>query len=377
MERKIVRIPVYIAFGLASFLIALGMTFPDERVKEIAVVQMESQLGNKYDVSVDDLDIWWLSGVSLEGIKLSKREVEGGQKDSNDQKGASKSGNAANAPSGKASAGKGSAKSGGQVPEQKPMELDIPEVGVRFAPLSSLFNFSPTVVFAVETGGGEIGGEYIHGSEERTVEVDIDEVTLKDTQILSSIIGLPVFGQLNGQINLTLHPKKPIVTGGELAFQGRQLTLGSGTITSSKFGPMGFIDVPQTNFGTLEAKLVITESKGGRRRTKLAFESLSLKGRDIRGEVWGDILLGRGLRGSRAKLEMRFQFDNSYVQKNNLQSVLNIKWLREGKAGSWHGFVLTGSMAKPDFRGAPTAAKGPPDKPKGGNKPAPSDKKKP
>jgi type II secretion system protein N len=345
MERKIIRIPVYIAFGLASFLIAVAVTFPDQRVKEIAVVQMESQLGNEYDVTVEDLDLWWLTGVALEGITISERSQPSDKGGGDDEKAGEADEEAAAAPG---------------APESKPLRVKIPQVAGKFAPLSSLFNLAPTVDFSVDLGGGDVDGSYVHGSDKREIDVAIDEINLKETELISEFLGLPVFGQLDGDIAIEMDAKRPLVTGGSIKLDGKQLTIGPGTITSKKFGAMGFIDVPQTSFGTLTADLNIRQTKGGR-DTELTFDKLSLKGRDIRGEVWGKIDLGRGLRGSRAKMEMRFQFNDQFIKKNSLQSVLNIKWLREGKSKEWYGFVLWGSLAKPNFKGAPTAAKGPPE----------------
>ncbi|MGM0556437.1 MAG: type II secretion system protein GspN [Myxococcota bacterium] len=344
MERKIIRIPVYIAFGLASFLIAVAVTFPDERIKEIAVVQMESQLGNEYDVTIEDLDLWWLTGVALEGITISERGSASDESADEDDEASEEQGDGEEA----------------AAPESKPLRVEIPQVAGKFAPLSSLFNLAPTVDFSVDLGGGDVDGSYVHGSDKREIEVEIDEIDLKETKLISEFLGLPVFGQLDGDISIEMDAKRPVVTGGSIKLDGTQLTVGPGTITSKKFGAMGFVDVPQTSFGTLEADLNIRATKGGR-DTELTFDTLSLKGRDIRGEVWGKIDLGRGLRGSRAKMEMRFQFNDQFIKKNTLQSVLNIKWLREGKSQDWYGFVLWGSLAKPNFKGAPTAAKGPPE----------------
>lgn len=356
MERKIIRIPVYIAFGLASFLIALAVTFPDQRVKEIAVVQMESQLGNNYDVTVEDLDLWWLTGVALEGITIAERSQLDNEDDAESQDDDS---GATGEKSGQGAAA--SAKPSG-MPEEKPLQVQIPQVSAKFSPLSSIVNLAPTVGFNVDLGGGDIDGSYVHGSDAREVHIELDDINLKETELVSSFLGLPVFGQMSGTIDIELDGKKPVVTGGSMDIEGEQLTIGPGTITSKKFGAMGFIDVPQTSFGNLTAKLNIAQTQGGQ-RTALKFDDVRLKGRDVRGEVWGKIDLGRGLRGSRAKLEMRLQFNDQFIKKNNLQSVLNLKWLREGKSKEWYGFVLWGSMAKPNFKGAPTAAKGPPKNP--------------
>ena len=64
LDRKIVRIPLYGLFTLVVFLAALVLTFPDERVKQIVIVQAEQALnagkradaGDRiWEVRIDDL----------------------------------------------------------------------------------------------------------------------------------------------------------------------------------------------------------------------------------------------------------------------------------------------------------------------------------
>jgi type II secretion system protein N len=354
MDRSIVRIPVYIAFGVAVFLVALVMTFPDQRLKEIATVQIESKLGNKYNVEIEELDLWWLSGIELENVTLTERTNESDDLDE---------GSPGSASADEDGSGDDQKKADDGPPKDAPLEISIPRIAVGFSPLSSLANLSPTVGFLIDLGGGDIDGSYIHGSDMREVEVGIGDIELAKTPILESFLGVPVLGTLGGDIHLELDPKRPLVTGGKINLEGRQLMVDKATIHTDKLGPMAFIDVPPTSFGSLDANLVIDKPKGSR-QPSVNFERFEFHdGRDVRGQVWGDLELGQSLATSQAKLKMRFQFDEKFIKTNDLSSVLQMSYFRDGKAKDWYGFVLWGRMGDPRFKGAPTAASGPKDAP--------------
>lgn len=347
MDRSIVRIPAYLAFGFAVFLVALVLTFPDQRIKEIATVQIESRLGNKYDVEIEDLDLWWLSGIELENVTIAERAVEENTatgKKAQDAKGGADGKQAA----------KDAAKNADPL-KKKPLRFEIPRVAAGFSAMSSLINLAPTVDFLVDVGGGDISGSYVQGSDERAIEVDIDDVDLSETPILESMLGVPFSGTLGGEVDLQFHPTRQLITGGHITLEGRELNVEKTTIPLG----MAFIDVPRTDFGKLDADLAIEKSKGSPTPT-VDFKRFEFHdGKDVRGQVWGDIDLGRNMAASRAKLKMRFQFADKFIRANDLSSTLRMKWFREGKNKDWYGFVLWGRLAKPRFKGAPTAANGP------------------
>lgn len=344
MERSIVRIPVYIAFGFAVFLVALVLTFPDQRLKEIATVQIEKQLGGKYDVSIEDLDLWWLSGVQLKNVKISERVTDPDV------------GAAAEGP--KDARAKGGAAAGGP-PEKDPFFISIPRVAAGFSPVSSLLNFAPTVDFLVDLGGGDIRGNFTQSSKSRALKIDINKLELAKTPILEQYLGVPILGQLGGDIALELHPRQPQVIGGDIKLKGNALTVAKSELHTDKLGPMAFIDVPETDFGQLDAHMTIGQGED-KSKSKLEIEAFSFhNGQDVRGEIWGHVDLGRNAGQSIARIEMRFQFDDKYIRSNDLSSVLNMQWFREGKNQDWFGFLLWGRLSKPRFKGAPTAAAGP------------------
>ncbi len=369
MDRTIVRIPAYFAFGFAVFLVALVLTFPDERLKQIATVQIESQLANKYDVEIEDLDLWWLSGVELENVTLTERT--GGSDDGADAEGSddgSDGGSGSDKPSDDPDFNDG------------PTQIKVQRIAAGFAPLGSVFNFAPTVDFLVDLGGGNIHGNYVHGSDGREVNVNIDDIDLKQTTVLESMLGVPVLGTLGGDISLELHPARPLLTGGHITLTGKQLMIDEATIQSDEFGPMAFIDVPSTSLGNLDARMVIDKGDNARTPSLQVEEFRFHGGRDVRGQVWGDVNLAERFGSSRPKLQMRFQFDDKYVRDNDLSSVLRIKWFRDGKNEDWYGFVLMGRMSNPRFEGAPSAGRGPdaapsPEEAAKPKKPGPPDKR--
>lgn len=344
MERSIVRIPVYIAFGFAVFLVALVLTFPDQRLKEIATVQIEKQLGGKYDVTIEDLDLWWLSGVQLKNVKISERITDPNAGDA-----------AAEGP--KDAKAKGGAAGG--MPEKEPFFISIPRVAAGFSPVLSLLNFAPTADFLVDLGGGDISGNFAQSSKNRTLKIDINEIELAKTPILEQYLGVPIRGELGGNIELNLHPRQPQVVGGDIKLKGNGLTVEKSELHTDKLGPMAFIDVPETDFGELDAHMTISQGED-KSKSRMNFDEFSFHdGEDVRGQIWGHLDLGRSTTQSIAKIEMRFQFDDKYIRSNDLSSVLNMQWFREGKNQDWFGFLLWGRLSKPRFKGAPTAATGP------------------
>ncbi|MBA2664193.1 MAG: type II secretion system protein GspN [Bradymonadaceae bacterium] len=351
LEKPLVRNALYIAFALVTFMTFLVFTFPDHRVKQIVVVQLEKALDNKYDVKIVDIGLWRFTGVQLRGLTLTERVAP-----------------EALAPNDGA-------------PESLPMSVQLDRLGARFAPLSSVFNLGPTVSFQVDLGGGYLYGSYHQNGKGRHVKVELDAIDLRKSTIVGSMLGVPMFGELDGELVLTLDPSRPVITAGHIALDGKQLTVGPATIHTEKFPPMTYFEIPQTNFGTLSARMQFgdgaeggldeqdepgakkkkkkTAASGGASASTLLINEFKTSGRDIRSEIWGDIALASNVAQSRPKLEMRMQFDEGFVTKNSLGPILNMNEFRNGKNNSWYGFVLWGTLGNLRFKGAATAAQGP------------------
>lgn len=333
-ERRLVRVPLYLLFGLCAFGIAMVVTFPDERVKQIIIVQAEKALGYKYDVVISDLDLWWLTGVELHQVQVKERwsdeQLDKAAKD---------------------------AKEGS--PPRLPLSVSIPRVAGRLAPFSSLINLSLVVDFAVDFNeGGSVTGKYLQSTKKRGVEISFNDLDMRESGLLTSLTGVPGFGTLKGEVELELDPKRPMATGGTINLLGKKLTIGPGLVETDKIPSMVYLEVPQTNFGNLLIQAKIEQPKG--QSPKLVFEKFESVGTSIHMQLWGDVVMASTPKSSRSNLETRVKFEESYITDNSLRPLLNIKHLRDGKGpDNWYGFSLYGPVGNIRFKGSIAASRGP------------------
>lgn len=330
LERPLVRFGVYALVALIAFVVALRLTFPDEELREIATVNAEKQLGNDYRVTISDLDLWWVTGVSLYDVTLEEN-VSDAEPEFDEE-----------------------------LPEVVPTKIRIPEVSVRLALLSSLFKLAPVLQYKVDLGGGTLRGKATLGQSHQ-ITVETSELDLRKTPALLAYTGVPFFGTLDADISVTLDGKTMVPTEGSFKLAGKQLTLGPATVRTDKFPPITFLEIPQTNFGNLNIDMKI-ESGEKPRGSKLDINEFVTRGRDARSEAWGHIDMSTRLDRHRPKVEFRLQFDEGFVKKNSLGPLLNVKQFREGQNQDWYGFTLFGTLGKLQFKGSSQAATGPRDR---------------
>lgn len=349
LQRPVVRAGAYAAFGCLVFVIALGISFPDDQVKDIVAVQIEKQLGPKYDVEIGGFGFWWLTGVKLTDITIQER-VD---------------------PSAPSTLSQDEIDAG--IEEEPPLKVTVPSIAGRFAPVRSALSLAPAFVFRLGLGGGNIDGHVALGSTARKVYVDFNALDLRKTTELTAFLGVPFFGELSGEIDLELDPKRPMVTGGTVEVSGDKLTIGPETVKTDKFPPITYLEVPQTNFGTLKVRMVVADpasaaatddddapkAKAKTTARQMEIEEFTWGGRDTRGDMWGTIRLASRVGQSSANVQMRMQFDETFVTKNNLAPFLSVPEVRKGKNKEWFGLRLTGRLQNIRFRGAPDAATGP------------------
>ena len=335
LEKRVVRVPLYILFTLLAFVICMILTFPDERVKQIIQVQAEKALGHKYDVRISDLDLWWLTGVELENVTVKERWTE--EQMAKATKQASESGKA-----------------------KMPLTVTVPRVAGRLSVLRSIINLGAVVEFKVDfEEGGAIVGDFIQKSDKRLLHVEFDDLDMMRSGVLVSLTGVPGFGTLKGDLDLELDPKRTVIKDGKVNLLGKKLTIGPGLVETDKIPTMVYLEVPQTNFGNLLIKGKVQTGKN-KAASKFVIEKMESVGRDIEMQMWGDVALATRLDNSRLNLEMRMKFNDKYVTENSLRPLLNIKQFRDGKGpGSWYGFVFYSTLKRMRFKGSVMASRGP------------------
>ena len=345
LERRLIRIPLLIAFAILMLVICIVLTFPDERIKQIVIVQAEAALNRGktsggddtlWEVQIEDLDLWWLTGIELEGVTLRERWTDEQKADA-------------------------AAEASDSAPPRKPLSVMIPRVAGRLSLLKSLINLGGAAEFMVDfEEGGVIDGVAVLTGETRHIEAEIDALDVLRSKLLESATGVPGFGKVDGTIALDIDAKSGQIVDGQIALKGSKLTVGPATVKSEMLPSMAYIEVPQTNFGNLDIQMSI-EKKKGARTPRLTIDKFKGVGRDVLVDVWGYLDLASKFASSRASVDMRMQFDKRFVKENSLTPILQIKQLRSGKsADDWYGLSLRGALARAKPSGSMRAAKGPP-----------------
>ena len=317
-ERTFVRLAAYMAFAALSFLIFLLWTFPDQRVAQIAEQEIAAAFGHEYEVSVGSVRLWRMSGMKAKNIRLQERRVDDDE-------------------------------------DAMPTTLLLDGVSARFSPMRSVMGRALSGRYKIDIGGDSIDGTVNFRGNDLEVSAKFDEVDLRNSTLLASLLGFPLFGVLDGDLEVIFDMGQGgALTGGGVDLRGEQLTLGSTQIQHDSF-PLT-IDLPTTSFGALVFQADIEGTEQGAR---INFERFATEGgRDIHLELWGHLELGS--RGTRPELDMRLQVSDQYVNEHDLSPVFNVQQFRDGSYQNWYGFVIRGGRGGDvDFHGSRTAAQGP------------------
>ncbi len=346
-ERRSVRILAYLIFIVITLLSCLAITFPDERIKEIIIVQAEKQLNKGKDrskrnvriweVNITDLDLWWFSGIELHNVVLQEKWSEERKQRALDE----------------ASDG---------APPQKPMTVRIPRVAVRASLLSSLINLGGAGVFQVDfnsdgNDGGLVKGLVIARSDGIFIDAELDNLDMYRAAVIESATGVPAFGYMNGTASFIFDPQTGLPVDGTIDLSGNKLSIGPAEVKTDKLPSMAYLEVPRTSLGNLTFKGHV-ERRG--KTPAFVFDNFNAKGLDVHMQIWGDLELSAKAGQSNSNISMRLQFNEEFVQENSLGPILNIQTLRSGRNGEgWYGISFKGRMSRMKPRGDLNAAKGP------------------
>lgn len=347
-EKRWVRILAYALFVIITLLSCLAITFPDERIKQIIIVQAEKQLNagkdrskrneRIWEVQIDELDLWWFSGAELHNVVLKEKWSEERLQRALDE-----------------------AESG--APPQKPMMVTIPRVAARVSLASSIVNLGAAVVYQVDfnsndTEGGLVKGTVIQRKDGLFLDATLDELDMYRAGLIESVSGVPGFGTMNGTVSFILDPKSGLPVDGKIDLEGKKLSVGPAEVKTDKLPSMAYLEVPRTSLGNLDLEAHI-ERRG--KTPALVFDKFEAKGLDMRMQVWGDVEIEKTSARSRSNVSMRLQFNEEFVQENSLGPVLNIQTLRSGRNGEgWYGLSFKGMIGRMKPRGDLNAAGGPP-----------------
>ena len=184
MKHKILAGLAYTLWGIIALVACVYLTFPTSDVKDIVTAQLESILGHKYAVVIDDLSLAGLSGVDIEGIQIlptfgfdqNGEDGEGGE-DSNGNEGA----------------------------PVIALPTMIRSASANFSPFDYLFNRQWDGSFEIELDDAAMWGTFESDPEQVggfILDLNLSQIDLLRIGLLSNLLGVPVRGTLSGRVPL-------------------------------------------------------------------------------------------------------------------------------------------------------------------------------
>jgi type II secretion system protein N len=307
--------PLLYAFCLVLFAI---VCFPYEKLKEriVASFNADQPPAGGQELQIDEMSGYWLTGVSLKGVTLLRAATE---------------------------------------PGKPPSKVVIDEATAHYSIFSALVGDS-SLSFGASAFGGELSGSYDVKSKGKSVEITLDSIDMGHIQPIADLLGVPVQGKLGGTVKMTFPDGKAAKASGSVALEATDVSVGDG-----KAKIKGLMALPKVDVGPLT---FAAEAKDGMLRvTKFA-----AAGRDVDFAGDGRIMLRDQTMDSVLELGLRFRINDTYRNKSDMTKVLfgtpgsNIPPLFEAadpkikmakRPDGFYGWILRGSLAKPDFQASP------------------------
>ncbi|XXX77013.1 type II secretion system protein GspN [Sorangium sp. So ce134] len=364
MKARLVKIAKWAAYPL-FYLFCLGLfgylTFPYDRLKDRLIAefdraQQKRGSGPAQRLEIDELDAYWFTGVEMKGVRLilPPNELGSGAR-----------------PAGAAAFASGDAAKDGA---PKPSVIEIEEAHARVKILPLLIG-RMRVSFWASVFGGEVEGVVPMGKSGGDVHVEVSDVELAQVGPLGEILGLPIAGTLNANLDLSAPDGKFNKANGALEVSAKEVSVGDG-----KTKIQGLIALPEAKLGEL---VLSAEAKDG----VLKITKMSANGQDLELDGDGKVTMREPWNNSTADLYVRFKFTDAYRGKNDVTKSLlgapgsNVpgliemqqpKMKRSKRSDGFYGWHVHGVLKRPRFD--PHAADSPAARSRGktGDSPSPA-----
>src|SRR5690606_35862116 len=272
-QKKILRfagVPAFYFFALVFFV---RLTFPYETLRARILTEYNLSQAEKR-LEIDELSGSGLFGIEAEGVRLSEVTTE--------------------LVDGKPTT---------------PASLYLDSVSVGASLLSYIFG-TISVDFDAELGGGELSGNFRQGSEEARISLHGQTIDISGLTMLSAGIGLPLSGELTGDVELFLPEGQMSKADGSFNLSVLGLTVGDG-----KAKVRGTIALPKLNAGNLTLKAEATEGR-------LEISEFSADGPDFKMDAEGKMRLREPFDKSTTNVDVSFRFKEAYTTKSDMTKSL-------------------------------------------------------
>ena len=251
-------------FFLFSLVVGAYLTFPYDHVRDFIV--QEAERGGSMQLEIVSLEPDWVTGVEAQGVRVATVPDD---------------------------------------PSAEAPELLIREAHARVG-LFSLLGGDTDVDYALELdGGGTIEGNYAQTEESLHVSADIQRVDLRRVGLIRDAVGLPMTGQLQGNLDVTIGAEAANTEGSaDLTIRALSVADGETALQIDGLGSSG-LTLEQMNLGTLRLRAEV--ERGAAR-----IEELHADGEHA--EIWGtgSVRLVQPLQLSSVDMLFRIDFKEPY-----------------------------------------------------------------
>lgn len=349
MTRLLLQIGGYLFVFLFSLFFFIYLFFPYDRWKGDLEEILSQRTGKTF--TIEEIDGWRLVGIKMKGVTITSPEDDeeaGGGASREKPKGKAKDGDKAAAKDEGAGKDKKAQEPADGPEEEERKGTYVDSVAVRPAILSFLTG-SKGVIFDVDIYDGDIDGKVTFGKKKTSIDVDIDDLDVREITFLEDLIGLPFIGEVSGRVDVEYSGKTAAGMEGTVKLKVDDLRIGdkNSKLDLSKAG--GGIIKGALKFEPVEVGDLVLEMKGEEGRLKITKMEAASKHIELMGG--GEVRVAQPIGLSSMNLYVKFRFLDAYVQssamtKSVFSTLDRITKFRQAKRtdGFW-GFAVRGTFS--------------------------------
>lgn len=353
-HRLLLKIGLYAGVFLFTLLFFIYLFFPYNRWKGDLEDMLSQRMGKNF--KIEEVEGWRLVGVKLNGVTITPENKS-------DEEGKSSAYTSTMVKSAVLTNGKGKSEisiDGGRKKDSKskknkgektakeaPKGITIDSIAVRPAILSFIFG-SKAVIFSVDIFDGDIDGKVKFGKK-TVIDIDIDDIDVREITFLENMIGLPFIGEVDGTIDLEYSAKRMSEMSGDVKLTVKDLHIGDkdSKLDLSKAG--GGIIKGAIKFEPVEVGDLVLKLSGEDGKLKIVKMEASSKHIQLHGA--GELKINQPISLSILNLYIKFKFLDAYVESSSMtKSVFSTldrltKFRQAKRTDGFWGFAIRGTLS--------------------------------